>query len=325
MYRCNYFICYFLHYGFLLIIQLLLKANDCINIKDFYLVPFFSFFSYFCSILPHNLEILLLSSRPAILKTLSISDLSFNQTPKIMIAQFGLTPDLQSFTLRVEQQVSTEQHYKFTKKRKKTIVLFRLISVTKMFIAFEFLDQSTTKEKTYHFNRSKTLYIPSKKRGGTSTRMHFVVAKYNYRSMDENERWLFHQLGHSLPRKGWETKRSRRGSFLSEGVPLYGAIILMSFFLFIQQQLKVGGPRQRGQGTGIDWDMKLGSKNGSDLHCRTKKTFDIDQIYMLLVLKNFKLSNFIINSLKSYFSPGISITFASLPALFLFLSSPLTK
>uniref|UniRef100_A0A1I7WGQ9 Signal peptide protein n=1 Tax=Heterorhabditis bacteriophora TaxID=37862 RepID=A0A1I7WGQ9_HETBA len=31
---------------------------------------------------------------------------------------------------------------------------------------------------------------------------------------------------------------------------------------------------------GIDWDMKLGSKNGSDLHCRTKKTFDIDQIYM---------------------------------------------
>uniref|UniRef100_A0A1I7WIT9 NR LBD domain-containing protein n=1 Tax=Heterorhabditis bacteriophora TaxID=37862 RepID=A0A1I7WIT9_HETBA len=38
-----------------------------------------------------------------------------------------------------------------------------------------------------------------------------------------------------------------------------------------------------------------------------------------------KLSNFIINSLKSYFSPGISITFASLPALFLFLSSPLTK
>uniref|UniRef100_A0A1I7W931 Uncharacterized protein n=1 Tax=Heterorhabditis bacteriophora TaxID=37862 RepID=A0A1I7W931_HETBA len=44
-----------------------------------------------------------------------------------------------------------------------------------------------------------------------------------------------------------------------------------------------------------------------------------------LVLFFSKLSNFIINSLKSYFSPGISITFASLPALFLFLSSPLTK
>uniref|UniRef100_A0A1I7W921 Signal peptide protein n=1 Tax=Heterorhabditis bacteriophora TaxID=37862 RepID=A0A1I7W921_HETBA len=386
---------------------------------------------------------------------------TFAQFCHIILKYYSFQAD--PFTLRVEQQVSTEQHYKFTKKRKKTIVLFRLISVTKMFITFEFLDQSTTKEKTYHFNRSKTLYIPSKKRGGTSTRMHFVVQSttidqwmrmVTYRKLEgkhENnqnqERWLFHQLGHSLPRKGWETKRSRRGSFFKRGCPtLWGNNIDVFLFVNLTDSVKVYSTTTKSGRSytiivgsrrikGIDWDMKLGSKNGSDLHCRTKKTFDIDQIYMLyfilrdheycnirdrwefttsmdlelnlffyksvkivilslsigififlllvqirhlfsktcfppvntlllnpktlanvfsllksikyaffisrttlvelearsagmsarLVLKNFKLSNFIINSLKSYFSPGISITFASLPALFLFLSSPLTK